>query len=718
MTHTALTPAAAAFATYLRLVADPQRVAALASAADAHPSADLSARLAEVLHAPDGSVGLDELTVAGARLLTDPATWLGDAPALVFDLVTMEQGGGAPVRPAGQVRLTRGAAPDDSSAGRCEYRAADGTVTALRLAAGRLVAAAANDPRGSPLSLYLGFVRGHGQDDTPVLVGTLGDQPALGVPDDDALAAFSASDVADNFLHYWWAWLTGVLGFIGVVGTIVAIVRWRGGPNEPRDANLIREHVDHFDQPAQEPPTSTRDRIEEVKNAHLGEVTDRVNLALKVLGRPELTPPQHQALKDDFEQAIGLPEGDAWAHWALTWQTLKQEPFIDAQVQKLTGSAAQIPSTRQADRPTEPSRAVPNQPSGKPESSQTGPISSKRVDNSLVDALNVVYSNLGRRIAHGLKEKGWDDKAIVDKLSERFTKEHLIWKCRDALGLRNKTDVVNFDPVASKGKQDQFVQESINWLERGKQAQAWEQQRKQEREQWQKLLAGPDRKRVIEGKNKAMPIVLADAKATIHECLLKQGWDEQAIVALENNEDLQDALFSKVFNVLEWPVAADGEDWIDRWLAAKWTPEARQRLVDERIGFLPDRMRLDAQREQDAQLQQIADAMTALSVDAGLGVTQEDRKEYQALMEIQIQVQAIDPGDPQALARLRATAPQIQSVNAAIVSQSARDAALLDPTQAQQERQAENDFKQQQDEIARDQTAGRRIEDERRTLLD
>ncbi len=677
MTDTALTPAAAALATYRRLVADPHLIAALDSAADGHPPADRSAQLAAAGHADGGSVGLDELAVQGARLLTDPAAWLGDAPELVFHLATLDHGGGGPPRPAGQVRLTRSGAPDNTDCP-CEYQATDGTTTALRLDAGRLIAAAAAGAEASPLCLYLGFAGAPGAASAaPVLVGNLGDRPALGLVDPGTQQALSINDIADSFTDYWWAWLIGALGFFGIVGSIVAIVRWRRVADAPREqpqgANGEPPVRDAFDQRAQDRPNPpVPEQIEAAKKRYLEQVTDGVDAALTERKLPRLTEPQRQALQSAFEQAFGLPEGDAVGTWVMTWAMTKQNAFIANQVEKFIDSEARPPQ-----KPPRASQAL----------------------KDTADTMKRLYDEALTAIRQGLtdtgKTKDWIDRAL------EYSQEGLVTRFQRAIGRPSTTEGENWiadwiRPWATGGR-DAYVQDWIKDLPKLPLADnqslsdsaddlilSVELTAEEAAELDQRYLRiqqqDGNARDPAEQRNRR-----TEAQQTIEQMAIKTGLQGQ-------RPQTRQERFAELRGI---------QTNLDR--LAK-VPEADlQRRADEtRVQYqarLEAQRRALAQQEQAAQLQEIADSMQVLSTNAALGVTNEDTKEYEALLQLQTQVAAIDPSDPQAPEQLRSSAEQINLLNASIVLQSDRQVTHLDQSQRLKNQQAEDDYREQEEKI-------------------
>jgi hypothetical protein len=96
-------------------------------------------------------------------------------------------------------------------------------------------------------------------------------------------------------------------------------------------------------------------------------------------------------------------------------------------------------------------------------------------------------------------------------------------------------------------------------------------------------------------------------------------------------------------------------------------------LVGERLARHREAVREQqhhAQQQQD-QLAQIAEAQQALADQAQDGMTQGLQEQQQALMDLDVQVQAIDPAAPGAAARLDATQRQLDQATGAGVQQSA-----------------------------------------------
>lgn len=130
---------------------------------------------------------------------------------------------------------------------------------------------------------------------------------------------------------------------------------------------------------------------------------------------------------------------------------------------------------------------------------------------------------------------------------------------------------------------------------------------------------------------------------------------------------------------------------------AEWNPHSGETWA-ERRARLEQQRTAQAEQEKNAQLSEINDCMTALGARLAVGENMEDTKEYESLLALSLQVNAIDPSDPSAREQLGATATAITNVNDQIQAQSQRQAGSLAPDQHFKDPRADNDFNKPSEE--------------------
>ncbi len=130
---------------------------------------------------------------------------------------------------------------------------------------------------------------------------------------------------------------------------------------------------------------------------------------------------------------------------------------------------------------------------------------------------------------------------------------------------------------------------------------------------------------------------------------------------------------------------------------AEWNPPSGETWAT-RKARLEQQRTARAEQEKNAQLSEIDAGMTALGARLAIGENMEETKEYESLLTLSMQVNAIDPSDPRAREQLSGTAAQIANLNRQLEFQSQPQAGSLAQDRRFKAPRAENDVNEPREE--------------------